>query len=337
MSFEAKLKNRSFNSPRAFSEYKKIILHEKQRFSCSSITEWDVWKACKKLFKYVQFIELPEKLSDLEWRINDENVDVIFNLTEEFNGDQTKDYLVSKVLEELRVPFVGGDSYSLRICKNKVKLKSLLKKINIKTPSTFNGKNFPAILKLANADASLGIAKKNIVFDIKEYSKRKKELEDRFKQKVFAESFIKGREYFTSIWRNRNGEILLNVPRELVFSKSKDPRTEIFSERYKWSYQLQKKIGIKTTKAKLSKKELSLLTETSLKIYTKLNLRGHVRLDFRMSENGTPFLIDINSNPNLARDDDFALSHEKGYLDLINELVQSALKEQSSSSFEIAS
>ena len=323
--------------PELFPNTKKLYYTKKQRFSCSSITEWDVWKASKRLFKYVQFIELPESLIDLKNKLREEKVDGIFNLTEEFKGDQTKDYLVSKVLEEVGIPFVGGDSYSLRVCKNKVKLKSLLKKLNIKTPTIYNGRNFPAILKLKNADASLGIAKKNIVFDKLEYSKRKKELEEKFEQKVFAESFIKGREYFTSLWRNKNGEILFNTPRELIFSKSKDPCAEVFSERYKWSYQLQKKLGIKTKKAKLSKQELSLLSTTSIKIYTKLNLRGHVRFDFRMSENGTLFLIDINSNPNLAKDDDFALSHDKGYLDLINQLVQSALREQDSSFFEIAS
>ena len=45
--------------------------------------------------------------------------------------------------------------------------------------------------------------------------------------------------------------------------------------------------------------------EISFELYDELQLSSHVRFDFRYSDKGI-FLIDVNSNPNLAKDDDFA-------------------------------
>ena len=308
---------------------KKIYYTKKQRFKCPSITEWDIWRACRQLYKKVSIISLPDSLTELSKSLRHSQVDIVINLTEEFKGDQTKDCMVANALERSNIPFVGGNAHSLKISRNKVKIKKILGQSNVDVPEKYNGKNFPVILKLINADASLGISKRNIVFNHEDYLERKKILEERYCQKAFAEEFVSGREIFISIWKDKNGKLIFNKPRELIFKKSKKPSQEIFTERYKWSYDFQKKMGIQTKSAKLNRNEIKKFKEISFELYNELQLSSHVRFDFRYSDKGI-FLIDVNSNPNLAKDDDFALSYSKSYKHLINELVESSLKMHSS-------
>ena len=85
-------------------------------------------------------------------------------------------------------------------------------------------------------------------------------------------------------------------------------------------------MGVQTKSAKLNRNEIKRFKEISFELYNELQLSSHVRFDFRYSDKGI-FLIDVNSNPNLAKDDDFALSYSKSYKHLINELVESSFED----------
>ena len=43
-------------------------------------------------------------------------------------------------------------------------------------------------------------------------------------------------------------------------------------------------------------------------IYTGLKMRGYGRLDFRRSKEGKLYFLEANANPDLAKDEDFAMS-----------------------------
>jgi D-alanine-D-alanine ligase len=48
------------------------------------------------------------------------------------------------------------------------------------------------------------------------------------------------------------------------------------------------------------------LVEDAKKLYSAFELSGYARLDFRVSPSGEAYFIDVNANPNLAKDEDFA-------------------------------
>ena len=44
------------------------------------------------------------------------------------------------------------------------------------------------------------------------------------------------------------------------------------------------------------------------RVYRVLGLSGYARMDFRLTAGGDLFLLEPNPNPDLARDEDFAMS-----------------------------
>ena len=51
------------------------------------------------------------------------------------------------------------------------------------------------------------------------------------------------------------------------------------------------------------------------RVYRILGLTGYARMDFRLTESGDLFLLEPNPNPDLAADEDFALSAKSMGLD----------------------
>ena len=71
------------------------------------------------------------------------------------------------------------------------------------------------------------------------------------------------------------------------------------------------------------------LEKLSKEIYRLLGMSGYARLDFRLTEAGDAYLLEANPNPQIAKDEDFALSAKHigiDYPDLIEQLIQFGLK-----------
>jgi D-alanine-D-alanine ligase len=51
------------------------------------------------------------------------------------------------------------------------------------------------------------------------------------------------------------------------------------------------------------------------RVYRELGLSGYARLDVRMTEPGQLYVIEANATPDVANDEDFALSAKKAGVD----------------------
>jgi D-alanine-D-alanine ligase len=66
------------------------------------------------------------------------------------------------------------------------------------------------------------------------------------------------------------------------------------------------------------------LDRLARRIYRALHMTGYARIDFRVREDGTPFVLEANSNPNLEREEDFAdaaLNDGIAYPELLRRLI----------------
>jgi D-alanine-D-alanine ligase len=84
--------------------------------------------------------------------------------------------------------------------------------------------------------------------------------------------------------------------------------------------------GLKTGPAKLTKKLKEHLADLSKETY---RLSGYARLDYRVTEDGAAYLLEANPNPQIAKDEDFALSAKHVGLDypsLIDQLIRYGMK-----------
>ena len=67
------------------------------------------------------------------------------------------------------------------------------------------------------------------------------------------------------------------------------------------------------------------LTNLSKQIYRLLGMSGYARLDYRVTEDDEAYLLEANPNPQIAKDEDFALSAKHvgiEYPELIEQLIQ---------------
>ena len=84
-------------------------------------------------------------------------------------------------------------------------------------------------------------------------------------------------------------------------------------------------MGLKTKPAELSKKREAELAQLSKRIYRLLGMSGYARLDYRVTDDGEAYLLEANPNPQIAKDEDFALSAKHigiEYPELIERLMR---------------
>jgi D-alanine-D-alanine ligase len=74
---------------------------------------------------------------------------------------------------------------------------------------------------------------------------------------------------------------------------------------------------------------ISSLREISLQCWNIFSLRGYARVDFRVDNNGKPWVLEINANPCLSPDAGFAAALEQAkikYHEAIGLIIDNALK-----------
>jgi len=295
----------------------------------------EVHKALKKLGHSPTYIRLDGTVESLH-AVARRKVDLIFNLTESWAGDDTKDMNIAAYLELLGRPFTGSGSLGLAAGADKVMAKKIFAFHKIPSPkfaTVWRGRmehahdiQFPVIVKPAREDGSIGIPFSAYVESIKELMTRIDELHAEFDTPVLVEEFIAGREIYVGVLGNKKPEAL--PPIELDLSKLPEGTPKIAGTEVKWERSTE---AYKHTQPKvaddLDEKTLSLLQETAIAAYQALALRDYARIDFRLDKKKQPFVLEVNPNPYLLSTAELALSVKhtgRTYTDLIGEIVKAA-------------
>jgi D-alanine-D-alanine ligase len=147
---------------------------------------------------------------------------------------------------------------------------------------------------------------------------------------ALVEEFIEGREIYVGMFGN---ELLTALPPwELTMSKLPKDAPVIATDKAKWDPNYQKRVGLKSGPAKLGDATAREIERTSKRIYRLLGLSGYARLDYRLTEQGRPCLLEANPNPQIARNEDFADSAEHAgmtYEELLQKLITLGLSYES--------
>ena len=78
-------------------------------------------------------------------------------------------------------------------------------------------------------------------------------------------------------------------------------RSDIATERAKWSVKYQKRYGIEFGQAVLTDELDARLKSVAKDVYRALDLTGYARIDMRMAPDGRIFVLEANPNPQLMR------------------------------------
>jgi D-alanine-D-alanine ligase len=267
--------------------------------------------------------------------------DLLFNLTESYAGDDTRDMNIAAYLELLDRPFTGAGSHALYLAQDKALAKKIFQFHGLPTPYFAvidRGKvgfshdiQFPLIVKPTSEDGSIGIDAGSVVRTIKELMTRVEQIQERFEAPVLVEEYVEGREIYAAVIGNDRPEALPLV--ELDLSKLPEGMPRIAGTEVKWEKETE---AYKKTKpaiaSDLDEDLVRRIEEVAVGAYRALELRDYGRIDLRLAPDGKVFVIEANPNPWLSSSAEFAMAAKesgRSYHAMIREIVDLAMQRAS--------
>ena len=235
--------------------------------------------------------------------------DIIFNALHGGYGESGE---IQEFFEKEGMNFIGSGSKACQIAIDKQKCKKVALKLNIKTPfgkifrnevSIFEDFNKPFIIKPNMEGSSVGF------FIVNNKKEMLKALKYNKSNDVIFEDFIKGRELTVSILNNKVLPIIEIIPKSGIYD---------YESKYTIgmsSYSIPAKIDLNIEKN---------IKEKSLEIFNSIGCRDYIRIDYILSNDNTPYFLEINTSPGMTKTSLFPKSAEKANLSfdrLVKEII----------------
>src|SRR5580693_8161324 len=229
------------------------------------------------------------------------NADLIFNLTESYAGDDTKEMQVTAFLDLLDLPYTGAGPHAHILAQDKSIAKKMFAFHDIQSPyfaTAYRGTidhahdiSFPLIVKPTSEDGSIGIGADAVVNSVKELMERVSYIQTEFDSPALIEEYVEGREIYASILGSYESARALPLV-ELDLSRLPKGVPRIASQDVKFDRDTE---AYKLTKSAiaegLDEETVTRLTEIAIRAYRAVKLRDYGRIDMRLSGAGEVFVI----------------------------------------------
>ncbi len=230
--------------------------------------------------------------------------DVVFNMTENVDGDRQKDGHICALLELLKLPYTGTGPRGMMLCRDKAVSKLIAAQAGFKIPKFFvvgssaprlpPGMMFPLVVKPRFDDASMGISQASLVRTKEALARRIALLERHEMGEIICEEFIAGREMLVGVM----GERVMPV-RELLIGRRSQSAPPLVSYRLKHDKKYQRRWALRTKFARLTPEQEREVKKLTRRTCRALDLRDHNRLDLKLTPEGEWVFLEANANPGL--------------------------------------
>lgn len=286
----------------------------------------------------------------LNWLQNNK-VDIIFNIAEGRAGE-SRESQVPAILDFLEIPYTGSGVLSLSVALNKTLTKKLLEQAGVptpkyklfKTPSDISdsGIEYPLIVKPNSEGSAKGITISSVVRNETELKREVERTYRTYNQEILVEEFIEGRELTVGILGNGSPTVLPIL--EIDFSSCKASGEYFYTWKVKeYEKEVDKALGLTPVwhcPARLSGEESRKVTEAALKAHSLIGCRDLSRIDIRLSNEGIPYVLEVNPLPGLDPKDSnlpyIAKCAGFSYADLINKILELAVERHKLKSQDVA-
>ncbi len=328
-------------------EYEKLktvdpaSLEFKPEYSIHVATVREEYDAIVKALKAEGFraeaFNIEDRLDRFESFLKRQRPDVVFNLIEDFEDDAKKEFLIAGLYDLRGIPYTGAPPFALALCQRKGLTKQVLHANGVRTPRfkllfephmpRRHGLHYPLIVKPAREDASTGVTKGSVVFELEKLLEQVEQASRDFSPPFLVEEFIEGRELHVSILGNDPPQVLPIV--EYDFSELPSDHPSIISYKAKWDPLHEEYHRIHTIcPAKLPKKVEKKVMQKALDAYSLTNCRDYARIDMRLAEDNRVYVLEVNPNPDLTEGVSFMECAEKAGLSFsqtLKKIVEFAL------------
>ncbi len=272
-------------------------------------------------------------------RLRETKPDLVFNLCESMAGDSRNEPTFVGLLDLFRIPYTGADLLALASCLFKQRTKDILLGRGVHAPAgqtlgladlsdpTLDRLEYPQFVKLEHEDASVGITEANVVRSAGALRTRAKALIEKYEQPVIVERYVDGREINVTMVGN-GADVTILPLHEIDFAAMPADRPRILSYAAKWDENHVDYEGTKPVPLRNATQEFVAAVErTARAAWHALGLRDYGRVDLRVDSDNTPWVIDVNPNPDISPDAGCARSaHAAGlsYADLMDRITTAA-------------
>ncbi len=267
------------------------------------------------------------------------NPELVFNLVESVDGHGRLIHLAPALLDVLGMSYTGCPTQALFATCDKILAKKMLRASGIPTPpwvtrGTVPGRCAlpagPLIVKSVWEHASIGLNEESVLV-ARDASHLHEVLEDvriRLGGDWFAETYIDGREFNVALLGGRQGPRVLPVA-EILFDAFPPGLPKIVGYKAKWEKgTFEFNHTPRSYDHGRDEPLLDELRELAAACWELFDLKGYARVDFRVSSDGRPFVLEVNANPCLAPDAGLAAAAREegmGFDDLVRCILEDAL------------
>ena len=298
-------------------------------------TEYDVVNTLRVAGHEVRPLGVQEEIKPVRDEIEGFKPHVVFNLLEQFHHEPVFDQHIASYLELMQIPYTGCNPRGLILARGKDLSKTLVHYRRIAVPAfaVFPMRRkvkrparlaLPLIVKSLNEDGSRGISQASVVDTDEKLAERVAFIHEQVGTAAIAEQYIEGRELYVGVLGNNRLRVLPVWELEFGTMGGQGAR-HIATEKVKHDTSYQERVGIVDGPAKDLTPEVSARIRVIAKrIYRTLGLDGYARIDFRLSADGTPYFIEANPNPEIAKSQEFAtaaLHDGLDYPDLLHRIL----------------
>ena len=289
-------------------------------------------------FKWKHYQVNPKNVERQLRDLLSEGVDVFFNLCDGTPDDALSGIGLVQIMEKLGVAFTGADSSFFD--PSRQEMKAYAKKANVPTPNwvmidrvedverVAKRLRFPILVKPPHGYASVGITRDSRCENLVQLKVQVAREIDEF-GRALLEEFIEGREFTCLIAENPddpNNPITFK-PVEFIF-----PQGESFKH-YNMKWVEYEKMNVAPVNEPQIEKVVRAQTT---RLFKAMEGNGYARCDYRMADDGTIYMLEINPNcgifysPEEPGSADFTLIHDPVYNHhkFLKLIIRSALKRQ---------
>jgi D-alanine-D-alanine ligase len=266
----------------------------------------------------------------------------VFNLGEGLEGRLFEEARIAWALEAMGYSFTGSGGDAIARSTHKGRAKGLLVAAGVPTPpwqtffhpsgvkeSNLMALPFPLIVKPVAEDASLGVGPEAVVRTPAALRERVAYVVERYRQAALAEQFIAGREFNISLWGDAPEVLPLA---EIDFSAFADPFQQIVSFAAKWE---EDSFAYHHTPVVCPASVAPVLRDRIMAIakraWRAIGCRGYARVDMRVAADGTPYVVEVNCNPDISPDAGFfraARAAGYDYTGMVAPILKLALRQR---------
>lgn len=297
----------------------------------------------------VQVVNIEDDLDRIISAVRLYRPDAIMNLVEYFNDDASLEAHVAGLFELLDVPYTGNRPQALGTCQNKHRTKILLEAAGVPTArhrlverlplAPDHGLTFPVIVKPVLEDASGGIEVESVVRDHAALEERILRVLQDYQMPALIEEYIHGREIHASILGNDPPVVLPLF--EMEFDEPETHGTDveatpgwqprIISYRAKWDPHSPEFYSMDSIcpARNLAPSTQARIRRIAVAAFRAVGCRDYARIDMRLAEDGSVYVLEVNPNPDLTDGAAFmqcAVASGRTYSRALGDIVELAIE-----------